>query len=172
MISTHDVEGIAIVARCGSMTRPDVLIRRATPTDADAIRTCVDEAYTMYIERIGKKPAPMLADYDELIARSVVSVALIDDVLVGMIAMWSKQDHFYIETVAVAPGVQGTGIGAALLAHADLVAEAAGHAEIRLYTNVNMAENLDYYPRRGFTETHRATDEGYERVYFCRHLQK
>ena len=48
---------------------------------------------------------------------------------------------------------------------------AAGcHDEIRLYTNTMMVENIDYYPRKGFVETHRATDAGYERVYFSRHL--
>lgn len=29
---------------------------------------------------------------------------------------------------------------------------------------------IQYYPRRGFRETHRATDAGYQRVYFSRCL--
>ena len=40
--------------------------------------------------------------------------------------------------------------------------------EIRLYTNEVMTENLSYYPNQGFTETHRAMDAGYHRVYFSR----
>lgn len=31
-----------------------------------------------------------------------------------------------------------------------------------------MTSNLDYYQRRGFVETHRATADGYHRVYFCK----
>lgn len=34
--------------------------------------------------------------------------------------------------------------------------------------NEAMTENIDYYPRRGFVETHRATDAGYYRVYVTR----
>lgn len=52
--------------------------------------------------------------------------------------------------------VQGSGAGGALLAYADEAARAAGRSEIRLYTNEAMTENLEYYPRRGFAETHRA----------------
>jgi hypothetical protein len=38
--------------------------------------------------------------------------------------------------------------------------------EIRLYTNEAMTENLAYYPRRGYTETHRAAEDGFNRVFF------
>lgn len=38
------------------------------------------------------------------------------------------------------------------------------------YTNEAMAENLAYYPRHGFAETHRATDHGYRRVFFTKRL--
>jgi hypothetical protein len=33
-----------------------------------------------------------------------------------------------------------------------------------------MTENLAYYPRHGYIETHRAEDGGYSRVYFSKHL--
>jgi len=152
------------------MTQPDIEIRKAAPADATAVAACVDAAYALYIERIGKKPAPMLDDYDQSIADGVVSVATADGEVVGVIAMWARDDYFYVDNVAVDPALQGTGVGAALLAEAEAEAVAADRREIRLYTNVAMVENLDYYPRRGFTETHRAADEGYERVYFSRLL--
>jgi len=31
-----------------------------------------------------------------------------------------------------------------------------------------MVENLAFYPRRGFQETHRKTEDGYRRVYFIK----
>ena len=40
--------------------------------------------------------------------------------------------------------------------------------ELRLYTNVAMTENLTYYPRIGFEETHRNHQDGYERVFYRR----
>ena len=50
-------------------------IRIAVADDRQAILECVDDAYGMYIDRIGKKPAPMLADYVDLISKSLVHVA-------------------------------------------------------------------------------------------------
>jgi hypothetical protein len=38
--------------------------------------------------------------------------------------------------------------------------------EIRLYINEAMTENLAYYRRRSYTETHRAEQDGFRRVFF------
>ena len=47
-------------------------IRQAQQTDQRAIVTCVQSAYATYAARIGKKPAPSLANYALLIAQEVV----------------------------------------------------------------------------------------------------
>jgi hypothetical protein len=47
---------------------------------------------------------------------------------------------------------------------------AASKARLRLYTNERMVENLRYYTRRGFIETHRAHSEGFDRVHFVKPL--
>lgn len=147
---------------------PHLLIRTAAPADVADVRRIVDAAYGHYVPRMGRKPAPMLADYDDLIARGVADVAVVGDQVVGVIVLWSEADHLYVDNIAVDPGIKGTGAGGALLVHADEAARAAGRSEIRLYTNEAMTENLDYYPRRGFIETHRAEADGYRRVYFSR----
>jgi hypothetical protein len=33
-----------------------------------------------------------------------------------------------------------------------------------------MTENLAYYPRRGYVETHRTVADGFSRVYFSKRL--
>ena len=147
-----------------------VQMRNAAADDESDVRACVDAAYGLYVERIGKPPAPMLEDYAALINSDVVYVATRDGRLVGLIVMWPKEDHLYIDNIAVLPEEQGTGVGSALLAHADREAQRGGFSEIRLYTHAKMTENIQYYPRKGFRETHRATDAGYRRVYFTRHL--
>jgi len=150
------------------MSEHRVQIRPAIPADVEAIRGCVAAAYELYVARIGKKPAPMLDDYERLIADGVVSIATLDGEVVGAIVAWPNEDHFYVDNIAVLPAAQGTGVGTVLLDHVDARAVDAGRDEVRLYTNVTMVENIDYYPRRGFTETHRAADAGYERVYYSR----
>ena len=149
---------------------PAVEIRHAVEADEPGVSACVDAAYARYVERIGKKPAPMLADYTALIKREVVYIATVDDQLVGIIVFWPSEDHLYIDNIAVLPKAQRTGIGTALLGFAESQAQRAGLREIRLYTNAKMIENIQYYPRMGFRETHRAFDSGYQRVYFSRFL--
>lgn len=145
-------------------------VRAAWAGDDSEIRSCVQAAYARYVDRMGKPPAPMLDDYTDLIRRGVVRVATLGDRLVGLIVSWPEEDHFYVDNVAVHPAAQGTGVGATLLADADNQARRARRDEIRLYTHTSMVENILYYPRKGFRETHRAVDRGYERVYFSRRL--
>jgi ribosomal protein S18 acetylase RimI-like enzyme len=148
--------------------RGSMKIRLAEPGDEMDIRDCVRSAYELYVERMGKEPAPMLDDYAALIERGVVSVAVSDESLVGLIVGWPRDDHFYVDNIAVSPDAQGTGVGATLLRHADAMALAADRTEVRLYTNEAMSENIGYYPRKGFVETHRAVEAGYNRVYYTR----
>ena len=73
-----------------------------------------------------------------------------------------------LETVAVAPSAQGHGFGRLLLERAEHDAVDLGHTQVRLYTNEAMTENLSFYPRHGYRETHRAVSEGFRRVYFSK----
>jgi len=57
-----------------------------------------------------------------------------------------------------------------LLALADDEARRLRLPEIRLYTNEVMTENLAYYPRHGYIETHRAEQDGFRRVFFSKRL--
>ncbi|MGI5242854.1 GNAT family N-acetyltransferase [Dactylosporangium sp. CA-139066] len=136
----------------------------ARPEDADAVRALVRAAYAHYVPRIGREPAPMTADYAALIAAGHVWVT--DGALVGVIVLIPQAGHLQVDNVAVDPAARGTGVGAALLAFAEERARALGRPQLRLYTNAAMHENLAYYPRRGYTETHRATESGFHRVYF------
>ena len=49
-------------------------IRRATGADVPGITVCVCEAYVHYIERIGKRPGPMLEDFDETVAHDITGL--------------------------------------------------------------------------------------------------
>lgn len=134
----------------------------------DAITTLVTEAFTRYIDRIGKPPAPMLADYTSLVGTTRVWVLEDNASLVAMIVVVPRGDHVVVETIAVAPGVQGGGHGQRLLERAERDAAELGVAEVRLSTNEAMTENLAYYPRRGYVETGRGAEDGYQRVFFSK----
>jgi ribosomal protein S18 acetylase RimI-like enzyme len=57
-------------------------------------------------------------------------------------------------------------VGGRLLALAERCARDRGLPEARLYTNEAMTENLRWYRRHGYQETHRAEQDGYRRVFF------
>lgn len=108
----------------------------------------VERAYGGYVERIGRRPAPMDDDYDERIRTARVLVAD-DDGVVGLIVLVGTPDHVLIENVAVHPDRQLAGIGRALLSLAEDYAGELGLDRLRLYTNVVMVENIRLYTRLG-----------------------
>jgi N-acetylglutamate synthase-like GNAT family acetyltransferase len=145
-------------------------IRRATTADLTKIQRLITDAYTKYVERIGKLPAPMTADYAAALEHSRVWVLECDNAIVGALVTDDRTDHLLLETVAVAPGAQGKGYGRLLLERAERDAAELGLTEVRLYTNEAMTENLTFYPRHGYRETGRALQDGFRRVYFSKTL--
>jgi ribosomal protein S18 acetylase RimI-like enzyme len=118
------------------------------------------------VPRIGRRPAPMIADYAQAVRDGRVWVAVDNRVLVGLAVLILQPDHLLLENIAVSPSAQGQGIGTRLLALAEDHARRHGMSEVRLYTNEAMTENLAYYLRRGYIETHRAEQDGFRRVFF------
>ena len=139
-------------------------IRPALPEDAATVVRIVNDAYGMYIPRIGKPPGPMLEDYAALIAEGVVWV--IGDPPAGLIVLLSQADHLLLDNIAVDPAHHGAGLGRALLEFADAEARRRGFSELRLYTHEKMVENISLYARIGWEETGRAQQAGYDRVFF------
>jgi len=143
-----------------------IAIRLAAEADAPALARIAVAAYQHYVPRIGRPPAPMTADYTAAVGRGQAWVAAVDGEVAGFIILISRPGYLLLENVAVLPAAQGRGIGARLLALAEDRARALHVPEIRLYTNAAMTENLAYYPRHGYTETHRAHQDGFHRVFF------
>ena len=132
------------------MMREDLSLLPATAADADAIRALTRDAYAKWVPVIGREPLPMRADYAAAVREHRIDLLRLEGRLVALIQMIPKPDHLLIENVAVAPGFQGRGLGRMLLAHAERVAAALGHAEVRLYTNKAFAENLRLYLAFGY----------------------
>lgn len=74
-----------------------------------------------------------------------------------------EEGTLLIDNIAVLSTMQGTGLGAVLLHEAEHLARPHARAAVRLYTNEAMTANIDHYRRHGFTETHRATEDGFRR---------
>jgi ribosomal protein S18 acetylase RimI-like enzyme len=146
-----------------------MFIRPATVADVPAIEQIVNDAYSPYISRIGRPPAPMTVDYHRLVTTTTNASVLVEDSSVlGVIITVVEPDHLMIDNVAVSPTAQGRGCGRTLLDHAEKQARELGLPQLRLYTNAAMTENLVLYPRIGYREVDRRSEDGFERVYFTK----
>lgn len=142
------------------------MIRQANPGDEANIRDCAEQAYRRYVPVIGRKPAPMVADFAAQIDAGHVHVAADGDVFQGFIVFFPKGDHMLLENVAVLPSAAGRGIGRSLIGFCEEEARRGGFPVVRLYTNEKMVENLSLYPRLGYAEVARRAEDGFNRVYF------
>lgn len=144
---------------------PQITIRRATLTDAAPITSLVCEAYSPYISRIGKKPAPMLDDYRQVITDARVFVLTKGPRLMGVLVLDLQKTTLLLENIAVLPACKGQGAGKALMAFCEDQARELGCEVIELYTHVLMVENQEIYKMLGYQETHRTTQNGFARVF-------
>src|SRR5260370_13123294 len=90
------------------------MIRRADAADVQFVRDLVERAYTVYVARMGRRPAPMDDDYDQKTQQGQVFVADVG-AIVGVIVLTEAPGHLLIENVAADPNRHGTGVAPTLL---------------------------------------------------------
>lgn len=147
------------------------MIRKAVEADEAHVRACAESAYSRYIAAIGRKPAPMLADYAAQIAAGEIHIAVdAADGLQGFIVFFPKDGHMFLENVAVHPDATGRGVGKSLIRFCEAEAVRLGFRGVHLYTNEKMTENLSIYPRLGYREVDRRSEDGFNRVFFEKRL--
>lgn len=147
------------------------MIRLAELKDLAGIRECAALAYARYVPLIGRKPAPMVADFECQIASEMIYVA-VDEIncLQGFVVFYEVEEGIHLENVAVLPGAAGKGIGRALIRFCESECLKRGFDTVHLYTNERMTENLSIYPRLGYVEVDRRIEDGFSRVYFEKRL--
>ncbi|MEP3045195.1 MAG: GNAT family N-acetyltransferase [Roseibium sp.] len=130
-------------------------LEQAGLSDVAAVRHLAERAYATYIPVMNARPLPMDADYAEMVETGEVwLVRSRDKGLAASLALTLQPDHLVIYSIAVNPAAQGAGYGRKLLEFACQRARDSGYKEARLFTNVMMTENRDWYLRNGFHETH------------------
>lgn len=147
-----------------------MILRIAVAANLTCVERIVREGYAPYTVRLGKPAGPTFDDYAALIEQGAVTVAERDGQMAGLLVLLDQADHLLLDNVVVAPAHQGMGVGRALMDHAEQEAMRRGYAEIRLYTNELMTENIATYLRAGYVETRRGEQAGYRRVFFAKAL--
>lgn len=104
------IEAIEVLERLSARHRrrslAGLVVRRATISDAPAMRELARSAYAHYVTRIGREPAPMTADYPAVIANAEVWVAERAGDLAGFLVLYVRDDHLLLDNVAVSPGTR------------------------------------------------------------------
>lgn len=151
-------------------------IRKAGGCDREAIEAVVEDAFGVYLSRMDRKPFPMLDDYGAYIRAGQAFVleeggdagqdAAQGRIRACIVLVPGADGDLSLEVLAVSRASQGRGYGRALVDFALRHAQSLGCPRLKLYTNEVMAEAQAFYTRLGFTETHRALDAGYRRVFY------
>lgn len=127
-------------------------LRTALPHEAGALRDLARAAYAKWVPVLGREPRPMQADYEAAVKTFRFDVVELDRRIIASLQTQPREDHFWVESVAVLPDWRGRGGGRRLLAHAEVLAREAGFSEVRLLTNGKMADNRRLYASVGYTE--------------------
>jgi ribosomal protein S18 acetylase RimI-like enzyme len=145
-----------------------VRVRSGKSRDASTVEQLARDSYLQYVAAEGSEPEPMKTDYLAAIARGDTWVAELQNEIVGLLVLKPCIDYLLLDNIAVAKRLRGRGIGRLLMDLAELRAFELNLPEIRLYTGAVMTQNRHYYVRRGYTETHRAFENGHHRVYYSK----
>lgn len=146
-------------------------IHKALPQDESSMREIAEAAFSIYLDRMDRKPFPMLDDYAARIEAG--QAYILDDgrgIQAYMVLVPGDDDSMLLDNIAVRPKCQKSGYGKTLMAWAEQIARDSGKKRIILYTNEAMRENLPWYAALGYSDFERRLENGYRRIYFCKEL--
>ena len=90
-------------------------IRPAMPEDAAVLGAIAQAAYQPYIAEIGRKPAPMVADFDAHIGKDICLVLWLAGKIAGYAIILDRAEGYWLENIAVHPEHHKKGLGTALI---------------------------------------------------------
>jgi len=146
-------------------------LRPAALPDAPAVQACVIKAFGHYVERMGRKPAPMEMDYEHEIREHQVFVVEQAGELIGSLVLGITAEGFLLDVLAVDPACWKRGVGRLMLEFAEAEAKRQGFDSIYLFTHETMTENQLLYKKIGYVEYDRRLEMGRMRVYLRKPLE-
>ena len=153
----------------------DLQTRPIEPGDAGEVLTLQRAAFVQEALTYDDADLPPLTQtLEELraeLADNLGCVAVREGRLVGAVRALRDGPLLLIGRLAVAPDLQGEGVGSALLRAVEERGRAVGCREAELFTGSLSTANLRLYERLGYTETERVpTDGGVSEVYLRKPL--
>ena len=159
------------------MTRvSDVQIRPISPDDAGEVMTLQRAAFVQEAQIYGSIEMPAFSQTLEAVTAELTGndgcVAHIGPRMVGAVRARHDGGLLLVGRIAIAPDVQGEGVGSQLLAAVEDRGRELGCTEAELFTGSLSEANLRLYEREGYVESQRIpTGEGVEEVYLRKPLR-
>lgn len=147
------------------MTSEKIIIRLAGTADVDAIFQLTQKAYAKWKLVLDREPTPMTANYKKAVNDHRFDLMYLGQGLIGLIETFDRDDHLFIENLAIDPDHQGMGYGRKLLNLATDIALAKGYKSIKLATNIQMRENIALYKKFGYEVEEEFNFKGGKAVY-------
>lgn len=153
----------------------DVVVRAISPADAGEVLTLQRAAFVQEALIYGSPDMPPLTQtLDEVEAELQQNdgcVAHLGPRMVGAVRARRDGDLLLIGRLAIAPDMQGRGIGSRLLAAVERAGHDAGAQEAELFTGSLSEANLRLYEREGYVESERVDgDDGIQQVFLRKRL--
>lgn len=119
-----------------------------------------------YMEGRIAPPSSALSLTPETLARRAGQehLYLAGDPLAGCAFFAEAPGALYIGKLAIAPGVQGKGLGRAFVSEAETLARRLGLPRLRLETRIELAGNHAAFARMGFSRTAETAHPGFDRT--------
>ncbi len=144
-------------------TLPQRLFRRAVVADAEELARCINRAYRSGLgwsheARLLEGPRTSAEQLEEELFRVTSHIETMwsdQGQLLGCVCWERRQSELHLGMLSVLPECQGQGLGSALLARTREQARDWGCSQVRLTVIAQRQELVDYYRRRGFSDTGR-----------------
>lgn len=145
-------------------------IRLANLDDVATLFSLVEEAYTPWIETVGRRPRPMDDDYRARCENGHAWLAERDAEMVGAIVIEDMPGYLFPHNIAVAPARQHRGLGRELMRFVEDQGRRRGYDQIRLTTSEVMARNVALYTRLGYVIPQREPTTTGDRLWMTKSL--
>jgi hypothetical protein len=85
----------------------DFVIRVAETGDVPQMQAIARDAYSVYVEKMGRDPAPMHADFHTHISKDTVFVAMSGGDIAGYVILCNINDEWWLDNIATSPSHRG-----------------------------------------------------------------
>ena len=108
----------------------------------------------------------MVADFAEHLRQNELELITFEDAPVGYVVSWLSDGVLFVDNIAITAHMRGQGLARTVFDQLSERGRASSANAIELYTNEKMTANLALYPKLGFEEFDRRSEDGFARVYF------